>query len=123
MVLVVGGDIPDGFVQPDRVVFASDPVEFGVEAGGVLDVFEVGPFPLRRSKKLSMLACSVGVWGRPWCCTMVISAIKVRVSPAVFSGPLSDHATSTGPWSLSLRRMGRPSGPRSPWNSRASPKA
>ena len=54
VVLVVGGDIPDGFVQPDRVVFASDPVEFGVEAGGVLDVFEVGPFPLRRSKKLSM---------------------------------------------------------------------
>ncbi len=59
VVFVVGGDIPDGLVQPDGVVFALDPAEFGVEDGGVLDVFEVGPLPFEMPEE-ALDVCLVG---------------------------------------------------------------
>ena len=71
-----------------------------------------GQSPFRWLKNDSMCAWSVGVPGRPWCWVIAISAMNWRVSIAVISAPLSDHATriggSSGPWS-----GGSPSGPRS----------
>ena len=43
-VFVVGGDIPDAFVEPHRVVVAADAFEFSGEVGGVVERFEVGVF-------------------------------------------------------------------------------
>lgn len=43
---------------------------------------------------------------------MAISAMNLRVSPEVISGPLSDHATRIGP-APSSRSSGLPSGPSS----------
>ncbi len=42
-VFVVGGDVADAFVEPDRVVVGSGPFELGGEDGGVGDVEQVGP--------------------------------------------------------------------------------
>ena len=42
--------------------------------------------------------------GRPWCWAIAISAMNWRVSIAVISAPLSDHATKIGP---SSSRSGR----------------
>jgi hypothetical protein len=44
--LVVGGDVADRGVQPDRVVLASDPVKLGIERGRVADLGEVRPVAL-----------------------------------------------------------------------------
>ena len=45
-VFVVGSDVSDRGVQPDRVVFDADPSEFGSEDGGVPDAVQVRPFGL-----------------------------------------------------------------------------
>jgi hypothetical protein len=45
-VLVVGGDVADGFVQPDGVVVEADAFELGAQDRGVVDGVQVGPVGL-----------------------------------------------------------------------------
>jgi hypothetical protein len=47
VVLVVGCDVPDRGVKPDRVVLALDAGELGVERGRIADLAQVRPVTFR----------------------------------------------------------------------------
>jgi hypothetical protein len=47
VMLVIGGDVPDRSVEPNRVVLGADPGELGVEGGRVGDTGEVRPVALQ----------------------------------------------------------------------------
>ena len=66
-VLVVGGDVSDGFVQPHGVVVAADAFGLSGEVGGVGERFEVGVLGLDVCEQDSIQAWSVGVEGLPKC--------------------------------------------------------
>jgi hypothetical protein len=45
-VLVVGSDVPDRFVQPNRIVFSSHSFQFGFQDDGVGEGLQVRPLAL-----------------------------------------------------------------------------
>lgn len=65
VVLVVGGDVADAFVESDLVVVGPEPVELGFEAAGVGDLVQVGPFAVEVSEERLDPGLVVGGGGPP----------------------------------------------------------
>lgn len=57
VVLVVGSDVADAFVEPDGVVVGPEPVEFGFQVAGVGDLVQVGPLAFEGYPQLNVVAC------------------------------------------------------------------
>ncbi len=95
-VLVAGGDVADGCVQPDGVVLGLDVVQLGVELAGVADLLQVRPLALDVANRVSIHAWSCGVCGRPNCWAIATPARNSRVDTERICGPVSLMASSSG---------------------------
>lgn len=97
VVLVGGGDVTDGGVQADGVVFVADHGELRPQDLRVTDPVKVWPVSFHVGEEALDPRLVGRVPGRPKCCAIAHIAINSRVDPEVICGPLSLTASSTAP--------------------------